>query len=178
MFVKASNDFYSLRAVMNLVNPPPEKRRSVAPAMPPVKDKGNREITEKRFTVNTQPLRRPKAMPHEPAVPCHSCKPYRENLEAIKEDRAKPPTPHGWPISARARIFVDNHADPYGGHDQQNKQGRCSWGRSQTQTRIFSFPKDIYVRFLGEVSYGGMPTFDVIQARRPCLLDSARARCS
>jgi hypothetical protein len=50
MFIKTGDYFYALRAVMNLMNPTPEKRRSVAPTMPPVKDKGNREITEEGLT--------------------------------------------------------------------------------------------------------------------------------
>jgi hypothetical protein len=62
-------------------------------------------------------------VPNQPVVPSNAREPYRKNLEAVEEYRSKPPTAYGWPIAARSRIFVENHADTYGGYDQQNEQG-------------------------------------------------------
>src|SRR6516225_10350532 len=121
MLVETGDDFQALRTMVNLMNPPPKEWRSVAPAVPPVKDKGSCEISEQGFTESAQPRQRKKTMPHQPAVPCDTGKPHRKNLKSIKERCAKPPSPHGGPISAWARVFVQNHRDSNGGDDQQNK---------------------------------------------------------
>jgi len=48
VLVKADYDFDALRAVMQLMQPAPQKQRSVTPAMPPVIDECKREMAEQR----------------------------------------------------------------------------------------------------------------------------------
>src|SRR6266849_932383 len=121
VLVETGNDLDPLRAVMNLMHPAPEKWRFVTPAMPPVKYKRNRKITEDGAARSAQSAGRPQAMPHQPAVPHRAGKPDRENLKAIEEQRAQPPTAHLRPMPPRTRVFVRDHADAcdkYSGEDE------------------------------------------------------------
>src|SRR5215471_17561179 len=118
MLVKACYHFDSLRTVVHLVKPTPQKRRLVTPAVPPVVCKRHHDVADDRATRDPQPVCRPRAVPHHPAIPADTGKPYRTYLNDIEANCSQPPAAYLRPGAPGGKMFDHHH------HDRDTKHGQ------------------------------------------------------
>src|SRR5947209_13267465 len=113
MLIKAGDDLDALWAVMNLVQPAPETIDFVTPAVPPVVDEGDHQVTDDGSPSHAEAVRRPGAVPHHPAVPGNAGDKHHADLDAVENGGPHPPPGDARPGSPWSADLPRDHDHGY-----------------------------------------------------------------
>src|SRR5262249_42632229 len=109
-----------LRAVVDLVEPSPEEVTLVTPAVPPVVEEWDGQITENGAGVDAQRIGVPRAVQQHPAIPSGAGNPDGSYLYSVEQTRQRP-------TSARVRPVTGGTASLHHHHDQRHAQDDCGY---------------------------------------------------
>lgn len=108
MFVKGSDHFDTLGAVMDLVEAQPEEVNSMTPPVPPIEDERANKVGQTTPSPRCHPSLQVKQRPsREPSLPRNARQQNYSKLERIDEDNAIRPRPHGREFPTRNQSFQD-----------------------------------------------------------------------
>src|SRR5229473_5286369 len=91
VLIEGSQELESLRAVMDLMQPAPQKIGAMTPEVPPIINKCEHHVAGKRSRRRAPMIGRPRPMLHHPAVPTDAGEQYRQHLAAIYRNGSHEP---------------------------------------------------------------------------------------
>src|SRR6267154_6497837 len=121
MLVEACKYFNAGGAVVDLVQPSPQKWNLMASPVPPVIDKGDCNVADESVGCHAVVTEMPQSRAGEPSVPRHRRNPRHERLNRVQADRTWPPALRNREAATRIGLFPDQHCHTGGEH----KQYRC-----------------------------------------------------
>src|SRR5882757_4590364 len=121
MLVEACKHFNAGGAVVDLVQPSPQKWNLMARPVPPVIDKGDYNVADESVGYHAVVTEMPQGRVGKPPVPRHGRNPRHERLNRVQADRTWPPALHNREAATWIALFPDQHGHPGGEH----KQYRC-----------------------------------------------------
>jgi hypothetical protein len=117
VLVEGGEYLQPLRAVVNLMEPTPEQRDFMTPAVPPVIDEGGSQVSEEGADCHPHLVRRPQAIFQHPRVQSQPRQQDDGRLRAVECGGTQPPRGDLRPRAGR-RLFLD--ADHDHGYGQDN----------------------------------------------------------
>src|SRR5262249_43942063 len=118
MLVEGGDDLDPLRAMVELVEPAPQKIDLMPPAVPPIVNKADDQVAHQPTASDAKGVGRPAPVPDQPAVPADAGDVDRGDLETVEQRRPRPPAGHLRPRPAGPSHFAPEHYQPHAEHDQ------------------------------------------------------------
>jgi hypothetical protein len=109
MLVETRDYFDALGAMVHLVKPAPERRRAMAPVVPPIINERDHEIADDGAARDSQTVGRPQTVTRHPVIPQKSGNVDDGYLAAVQESRASPPAGDFGPAAAGLGEFDQQH---------------------------------------------------------------------
>src|SRR5262245_5050208 len=92
MLVETCDNLDALRTVMQLMHPTPEKIHFMPPAMPPVVEKSQHQVTDESASSHAEPVSRPQSIALDQGIKDSAGQEHAANLHGIESDSSRPPS--------------------------------------------------------------------------------------